>query len=289
MTEERMSCVDSVSRTPVDNSTALNPQTIQGSSASIQATQVKVSQSQTADITIVTAEGDTVTLSSSKTAELSFATYNAQGHTADSSATISGASTELHRTSAFSISVDGDLNKAELKDIRSAIRTMQKAANDVLKGHGEKAAARTARLSDLDQLASVDADMEFNREVSMTQVSAQSGTTAVPESAEVQVPTPVPASTTDSQQTQTSEAVTPAPAGTPVETPTAAAMVTTATASTHLSVLFQTQASATSVSAPDASGSGLWWFPSQDLWNTLHPKKDSVKPSVPTAGTPATA
>jgi hypothetical protein len=272
----------------VDNSTALNPQTSAGSSASVQATQVKVSQSQTADITIVTSEGDTVTLSSSKSAELSFATYNAQGRVGDSSGTISGMSAELHRTSDFSITVDGDLNKEELKDIRSAIRTIQKAANDVLKGHEEKAAARTAKLADLDQIASIDADLEFNREVSVTQVSAQSNTTAVPESAEV--PTPIPAPTSDSQQSPPSEAVTPAPVWTPVETPTAAATVTTATASAHLSVLIQTQASVTSASSPDASRSGLWWFPSQDLWSILHPKKDSVEPSVPTTAveTPAT-
>jgi hypothetical protein len=267
-----MTCVDSVSRSPLDNSTALNSQKASDSSASIQATQIKVSQSQTADITIVTAEGDTVTLSSSKSAELSFATYNAQGQVGGSSGTISGMSAELHRTSDFSITVDGDLNKAELKDIRSAIRTIQKAANDALKGHEEKAASRTAKLSDLDQIASIDADLEFNREVSVTQVSAQTDTTAVPESTEV----PAPAS--DSQQSQPSEAVTSA------ETPSSEATVATATASTHLSVLIQTQASST------ASGSRLWWFPSQDLWNVLHPGKDSIAPSepTPTAETPAT-
>jgi hypothetical protein len=287
-----MSCVDSVSRAPLDTSTALNSQKATDSSASIQATQIKVSQSQTADITIVTAEGDTVTLSSSKSADLSVATYNAQGQVGGSSGTISGTSAQLHRTNAFSITVDGDLNKEELKDIRTAIRTIQKAASDVLKGHEEKAAARTAKLSDLDQIASIDADLEFNREVSVTQVSAQSAnTTVVPESTEAPAPTsaPAPSPTSDSQQTQPSETVTPAPAWAPVETPTATATVATATASTHLSVLIQTQASATSASTPDASGSGLWWFPSQDLWKILHPKKDSVEPSVPAAETPATA
>jgi hypothetical protein len=285
-----MSCVDSVSRAPEDNSTALNSQTAQGSSASIQATLVKVSQSQTADITIVTAEGDTVTLSSSKSAELSFATYNAQGQVGGSSGTISGMSAEVHRTSDFSISVDGDLNKEELKEVQSAIRTIQKAANDVLKGNDEKAAARTAKLSDLDQIASINADLEFNREVSVTQVSAQSDSTPVPESTEVPASTPAP--TSDSQPAQASEAVTPAPAWTPAETPpTTAAAATTATASTHLSVLIQTQASAASAAAPDSSRSGLWWFPSQDLWSTLHPKKDSTAQTVPApaAETPATA
>jgi hypothetical protein len=273
-----MSCVDSVSRAPLDNSTALNSQSAPDSSATIQATQIKVSRSQTADITIVTAEGDTVTLSSSKSAELSFATYSAQGKVGDSTGAISGMSAQLHRTSAFSMTVDGDLNKEELKEIRSAIRTIEKAANDVLKGHDEKAAARTAKLSDLDQIASIDADLEFNREVSVTQVSAQSNSApAVPESTEAPASVPVSVPTTESQ---------PLEAVTPAETPTAAVTVATATASTHVSILIQTQANATSASSP-----GLWWVPSQDLWNILHPAKASIVPSVPTpaAETPATA
>src|SRR5678815_57247 len=114
-----MSCVDSVSCVPRDNSTARNSQSSE-SFASILAAQVNVSQSQTAEITLVTAEGDTVTLSSSKSADLSFSTYNARGQVGASSAALSGMSSAIHLTSAFSFSVDGDLNKSELKDIRHA-------------------------------------------------------------------------------------------------------------------------------------------------------------------------
>jgi hypothetical protein len=171
-----MSCVDTVSHSLADNAPALTPQKAPSFAAELQAAQVKVSQSQTADITIVTAEGDTVTLSSSRTAELTFSTYDAQGQVGGSSVSFSGMSAELHRTSAFSFSVDGDLNKDELKDIRRAIRTIQKAANDVLKGHEEQAASRTAKLARLDQIAIIDADLEFNREVTLTRISAQSET-----------------------------------------------------------------------------------------------------------------
>lgn len=280
-----MSCVDSVSRLPVDNSTALNPQKAPSFAAELQAAQVKVSQSQTADITIVTAEGDTVTLSSSKSAELTFSTYDAQGQVGGSSAQFSGMSAELHRTSAFSMSVDGDLNKEELKDIRRAIRTIQKAANDVLKGHEEKAAARTAKLANLDQIASIDAELEFNQEVSVTRISAQSNAAAIPESTEAPAPTPAPAPTSDSPQTVPSETVTPVQTWNPAEAPAASSTsVATATASTHVSVVIQTQAGATPANEQDSSKSGLWWFPSQDLWHILHPKNDSLTPApAPTA------
>jgi hypothetical protein len=226
-----MSCVDSVSCSLLNNSSPVNSQKSPSFATELQAAQVKVSQSQTADITIVTAEGDTVTLSLGKAAESSFATYNAQGQV--------GGSAELLRTSAFSIGVDGDLNREELKDIRRAIRTIQKAANDVLRGHEEKAASRTARLANLDQIASIDADLEFHREVSVTQVSAQSEAVAIPESAETPVPTETPAS---------------------VE-----AKVSTATASTHLSVLIQTQGNSNPVDGPASTKPWLWWFPSPEF------------------------
>ena len=271
-----MSCVDSVSCQPVNNPNPPNTQKTPDSSASVQASQIQVSQSQTADITIVTAEGDTVTLSANKSADLSFAIYNAQGKTGDSSDPITGMSEELHRSSDFSITVDGNLNREELKEIRTAIRTIQKAATDVLKGHEEKAAERTANLADLDQIASIDADLEFNREVSVTQVSAQSDTTA-----DRQTPQ-VPA-------TATAQAPLWSPDGI---TSTAATAVSTNTASTHLSVLIQTQAGSTPGSTSDASSTsrpGLWWFPSQDLWNILHPAKDSAVPSVSAQAAETTA
>jgi len=248
-----MSCVDSLTCSTLNNSTPLNSQKAPSFAAELQAAQVKASQSQTADITIVTAEGDTVTWSSSKAAEWSFTTYNAQGQV--------GGSAELHRTSAFSISVEGDLNREELKDIRRAIRTIQKAANDVLKGHEEKAASRTARLASLDQIASIDADMEFHREVSVTQVAARTETTAIPESAEA----PVSDTTSIPQEAAA------------VETPAAAeATVSTATASAHLSVVIQTQANSAPVEGQTSNKPGFWWFPSPELWNVLYPTKVSA-------------
>jgi len=284
-----MAYVDSLSRLAVDNSAALNSQKAPNFSAGLQAAQVKVSQSQTADMTIVTAEGDTVTLSSSKSAELSFATYNAEGQVGGASVGFSGTSAELHRSSAFSLSVDGDLNKEELKDIRRAIRTIQKAANDALKGHDEKAASRTAKLASLDQIASIDADLEFNQEVSVTRITAQSDTAKIPVSTETPVPATAPAS--ESQQSEQSETVMPAKTWDSAETPATTTTVATATTGSHLSVLIQTQVGAPAAGESDTSTSGLWWLPSSDLWNTLHTKNDPLTDAVPApdSTTPVTA
>ena len=254
-----MSCVDSVTCSTLNNSTPLNSQKAPSFAAELQAAQVRVSQSQTTDITIVTAEGDTVTWSSSKAAEVSSVTYNAQGQM--------GGSAELHRTSAFAFSVDGDLNHEEMKDIRRAIRTIQKAANDVLKGHEEKAASRTARLGSLDQIASIDADLEFYREVSVTRLSAQSESAAIPETTETPLQT--------------------VPLTTPVVAETT---VSTATASSHLSVVIQTQANSIPANGEASTRPGFWWFPSPELWNVLYPKKDSTDSvTAPESATPVPA
>ena len=154
-----MDSVNSIGRRP-ENCYA--ERTCAKPASSAQSTELKVAQSRSSDITLVTAEGDTVTLSASRSTELSFETYGS-----------TGASAEIRKNSEFSLTVEGDLNKEELKDIRKAIKTLYKAERDLLKGHDERAADRTAKLANLDQLASIDAKMESSQTVSVTQTSVQ--------------------------------------------------------------------------------------------------------------------
>ncbi len=135
-------------------------------SGTASAKMVNISRSQSSDFTIVTAEGDTVTLSSSRSSELAFATYNPLGDSGSASRSAASFSTSRD----FSFSVEGDLNKEELKDIRRAIKTVMKSARDVLRGDDEKAFRRASKLSNLDQIASLDANLHFRREISTTQV-----------------------------------------------------------------------------------------------------------------------
>ena len=123
-----------------------------------QTTMVQASRTQSADIQIVTEEGDTVTLSASRTAELSFATYNSNGQT----------SAELRTGSEFSMSVEGDLSRRELKDIRRALRIIMKAAEDFAENNPEKAARRVSKLSRLDHLAAVNAEFQVRQELSVS-------------------------------------------------------------------------------------------------------------------------
>ena len=147
--------------------------------AAPRATMVNISRAQSSDFTIVTAEGDKVTLSASRSAELSFSTYDSAGKTRGSKG-LSEAKFSASRE--FSLAIEGDLNKEELKDIRRAIKTVMKSAGDVLKGDTEHAAERVSKLGKLDTLASIDADVQFRQEVSTLQVTAapREGETAPP-------------------------------------------------------------------------------------------------------------
>ena len=126
-------------------------------------TMASVSRNQTSNLAIVTAEGDKVTLFSTRSSELSFATYNSKGESAGST---TAASAEFHSSTGFSVTVEGDLSKSELKDVRRAIKTVMKATRDVLMGHDKQAVERASKLSRLDQIASIDASVRFEHEAS---------------------------------------------------------------------------------------------------------------------------
>ena len=83
---------------------------------------VNLSQSFNADIRIVTAEGDTVTISAGATDQFSMTTYNSKG-------TLNVAATSSS-TQELSLTVEGNLNEQELKDIQAALKTIQHATQE---------------------------------------------------------------------------------------------------------------------------------------------------------------
>lgn len=119
----------------------------------------KVFQSQDAAITIFTAEGDKVTLSASSQSQFEFATYNALGLFAGLR------SSENSRS--VSISIEGNLSRQELRDIRKAIKTIGRAADELMEGDVDGAARQVEKLQRLDTLSQVQAEVEVKREVSL--------------------------------------------------------------------------------------------------------------------------
>jgi hypothetical protein len=81
----------------------------------------------------------------------------------------------FHLDRNFSFSIQGDLSREEAKDIRKAIRTIQRATRDLTSPDAEKAADKAAdvlaRLDKLDTIDRLDAKIEVKREVARERVA----------------------------------------------------------------------------------------------------------------------
>ncbi|MCP3952396.1 MAG: hypothetical protein GY697_09305 [Desulfobacterales bacterium] len=126
------------------------------------------------EITLYTTEGDRVTLSA---AQQTSAVYTRQGVldyrqslAADEAATVSteqlvafkGESLQLADARTMTLSVDGDLNDAELADIKKALVQIDRIMRQQLRGQAvEKGVKQAESLLDLDTLAGVEADYSY--------------------------------------------------------------------------------------------------------------------------------
>jgi hypothetical protein len=141
----------------------------------------KVFQSQDAAITIFTAEGDKVTLSASSQTQFEFATYDANGFL--------GRYRSAETSQSLSVSVEGNLSRQELKDIRKAIKTIGRAADELTEGDVDGATRQVEKLQKLDTLSQVQAQVEVKREISLgTFAVAECPASPVPEQPAVSAP-----------------------------------------------------------------------------------------------------
>ena len=159
-------------------------------SLALKAARVTASTSLSKDITIETAEGDKVTLSYRNDTSFQAASYDAfyqrnslvngengdlmHQQTAQSHTDIFSFSQE----SRFSLSIEGDLNQQERKDIREALEIIDKLMMDTLQG-GDllQGAQDAAKIIELESIAAVDADYRYQGLVTieeMTQVTSVS-------------------------------------------------------------------------------------------------------------------
>lgn len=155
---------------------SVSPATVPSSPPAASATVAGYSRSRTLDLTVTTREGDTVTISASQTTVVGAAgAAGADGGT--EAALVKSAS------SAFSISVDGDLSKDELADLKLVLKALGQAgqreqARGMLRGHHGHHHGHH-RGQDLDTIASVSASVTSSLAViGGTLVSASEPATA---------------------------------------------------------------------------------------------------------------
>ena len=124
-----------------------------------------VSREQSADIAFVTKEGDKVTLSADSSFEAAYATYDHKAQLKSTYTESMGQLSSLAVERDITISVEGDLNDQEKKEIKKVMREIFKMMNDFLAGRSDNPDISAAKNIDLDTLATVEAKFEVKKTV----------------------------------------------------------------------------------------------------------------------------
>jgi hypothetical protein len=127
---------------------------------------ISVWESQETDLSIVTQEGDYVTISADSEFRLDFTTYDQTGRMKGYISRLHSESLSLDGSQEFSISVDGELNEQEIKDIRKVLQSLDKIIKDLLSGKLDQGTTGTEKLGDLGSLSSIEATLQVEQSIS---------------------------------------------------------------------------------------------------------------------------
>ena len=139
-------------------------------------TQVQAETHTSADITLVTAEGDKVTLSTDAMLQAAYTRYDARGRVRGYGLERHAGTFQLASANDISLQIEGNLNDAERADIQHALGTIEKFAADFFDGKGDEAPNQIFNLGNLNTLRSIDATLELSQSLT---VSRQTETRAV--------------------------------------------------------------------------------------------------------------
>lgn len=154
--------------------------------ASRELSSVSISSQQNKDITIFTEDGDKVTLSSDQQIEAFYLTYsdisyqNFSGASDNTSITLNNYAASKSEIFAYesnlslSISVEGELDEQEIKDIKKAIKSIDKIMMGILNGGNvEKAADQAMMLASLKSISGIEADYSYEKTISVEHIAMQ--------------------------------------------------------------------------------------------------------------------
>lgn len=152
----------------------------EGEFCSSRMTRVAASQRQSADITIMTTEGDKVTLSTASDLQIGYLTYNSLGRTASGLFGIRAESLAIEGSRELQIRVEGDLSAQELKDIRETVTLLENIMKDVVAGNMDRVLEEGLELEAFDSISGLEADMEYEKILSTEQVETREFTAPQP-------------------------------------------------------------------------------------------------------------
>jgi hypothetical protein len=141
-------------------------------------TQVQTETRTSANITLVTAEGDKVTLSTDTMMQAAYTRYDARGRLRGHGIERHAESFQLTSANAMSLQIEGDLNDAERADIQEALETIEQLATDFFSGKVDESPNQVFHLGDLNTLRSIDASLEFSQSLMVRQQTKARGVAA---------------------------------------------------------------------------------------------------------------
>jgi hypothetical protein len=148
---------------------------------SFQAEQARVAALTTSrelDVSLVTREGDTVTISLDARAAALYGKYERVGMNEAGATYQKSELTAALYEREMTFTVEGDLNPAERRDIRKALKTLDRMMHNFTKGHARPMMMGAKRLQGLDTIAGLDASFSYERQVlvaEQTRVAAEYG------------------------------------------------------------------------------------------------------------------
>ena len=181
-------------------------------------------------LSITTAEGDKITLTADLEYDYRAVNYTSKVQTDNGTVDVNAKYAESSLKREFGVTVEGDLNKQELKDLEKLFRTVSNIFRKFYSGQDEAALAKTARLVErFENLSSLSGlDLSVNVERTITVLAAQiasevSGQPVLPRPQESQTSAPSSSTGTQGVAPAAAAAIPQPPTGTTAPTPPSSA------------------------------------------------------------------
>ena len=148
---------------------------------------VAVSNDFSGRLSVTTAEGDTITLSADLESDFRAVNYKAQAEGDAKTVGVDATYAEYSLKHEFGVTIEGDLNEEEVKDLTKLFRNVANIFKQYVSGQDDEALAKTAKLAEwfgnLSSLSGLDLSVDVERSVTVLAahiVSEVAGFSAVP-------------------------------------------------------------------------------------------------------------
>ena len=149
-----------------------------------QVTGVAISNDFTGRLSVTTAEGDTITLSADLESDFRAVNYKSHVEGDGKTVDVEAKYAEYSLKQEFGVTVEGDLNEQELKDLAKLFRKVANIFKKFLSGQDDEALAKTAKLAErfgkLSSLSSLDLSVDVERSVTVLAAQVASEVTGHP-------------------------------------------------------------------------------------------------------------